>query len=145
MCVREYDFNKVHKLRLLNSLATSSIHECDHVSPDGHRFADADKNHPTVVMHTASALVRHALFVVHDDEVATVVVKMDGQVERGGPGQTHVGGLGAPDGDESALQVVVTAVFLPVDHDPEHLGVDMSCTGCSYIYIWDITRTCSVY
>ena len=110
--------------------------ERDHVSPDGHRFADADKNHPTVVMHTASALVRHALFVVHDDEVAMVVVKMDGQVERGGPGQTHVGGLGAPDGDESALQVVVTAVFLSVDHDREHLGADYELYGGALIYIW---------
>ena len=131
-------------------MATSSVHvahpeallevadvggERDHVSPEGHRFVHADINVPGVVMHTVEARVRHALVVVHGDIVSPTMEKMDGQARRGGPGQTHVGGLGAPDGDESALQVVVTAVFLPVDHDPEHLGVDMSCTGCSYIYM----------
>ncbi len=70
--------------------------ERDHVSPDGHRFADADINHPTVVMHTVSARVSHALLVVHGDIVSPAMEKMDGQARRGGPGQTHVGGLGAP-------------------------------------------------
>ncbi len=125
-------------------MATSSIHHRDHVPPEGHRFVHGDKNHPTVVMHTASALVRHALFVVHDDEVAMVVVKMDGQVERGGPGQTHVGGPGAPDGDESAREVVVAAVGLAVDHDREHLGVDMSCTGM-LLYIYGILHAHVVF
>ena len=110
--------------------------ERDHVSPDRHGFAHGDKNHPTVVMHTASALVRHALFVVHDDKVSTGVVKMDGQARRGGPGQTHIGGLGAPNGDESAKNVVVAAVFLSVHDDPEHLGVDYELYRAPLIYTW---------
>jgi hypothetical protein len=136
MCVREYEFNKVYKLRLLNSLATSSIHHRDHVSPDGHRFAQKDEYHPTSVTKTLSALVRHALGVVHGDKVTTIVVKMDGQVRRGGPGQTHVGGLGAPDGDPIELCLVVTAVFFPVHDDREHLGVDYELYRDPLIYIW---------
>ena len=115
-------------------MATSSIHQRDHVSPDGHRFADADENPPTVVMHTVTALVRHALGVVYGDKVSIDVVKMDGQARRGGPGQTHIGGLGAPDGDESAKNVVVTAVFLPVHDDPEHLGVDYELYRAPLLY-----------
>ncbi len=137
-------------------MATSSVHvvppeallevadvggERDHVSPDRHRFAHADKNHPTVVMHTVSALVRHALFVVHDDKVSTGVVKMDGQARRSGPVQTHVDRRRTPDGDESALQVVVTAVFFPVHDDPEHLGVDYELYRSPLIYAWGYYTT----
>ncbi len=117
-------------------LATSSIHHRDHVSPDGHRFAQKDKYHPPRVRKTLSALVRHALVVLHGDKVSTIVVKMDGQVERGGPGQTHVGGLGAPDGDPIEFCLVVTVVFFPVHNDPEHVGVDYKLYSPPLIYIW---------
>jgi hypothetical protein len=36
-------------------------------------------------------------------------------------------------------------VFLPVHDDPEHFGVDYELYRGALIYIWDITRTCSVY
>ncbi len=132
-------------------MATSSVHvtppeallevadvrgERDHVSPDGHGFVHADENHPTVVMHTVSARVRHALFVVHDDKVSPTVEKMDGQTRRGGPGQTHVGGGGVADGDGGAREVVVTAVFLSVHDDPEHLGVDYEVYRAPLLYTW---------
>ncbi len=65
-----------------------------------------------------------------------IVVKMDGQVERGGPRQTHVGSLGAPDGDPIELCLVVTAVFFPVHDDPEHLGVDYELYRAPLIYTW---------
>ncbi len=90
-----------------------------------------------------SALVRHALGVVHGDKVSTIVVKMDGQVRRGGPGQTHVGGLGAPDGDPIELRLVVTAMFFPVHDDPEHLGLDYKhLQASSYIYMANIFWEC---
>jgi hypothetical protein len=36
-------------------------------------------------------------------------------------------------------------VFLPVHDDREHVGVDYELYRGALIYIWDITRRCSVY
>ena len=118
-------------------MATSSIHHRDHVTPDGHRFAGADENPPTVVMHTVTVLVRDALGVVYGDKVYIDVVKMDGQARWGGPGEAQIGGFGAPNGDESALQVVVRAVFLSVHDDHEHLGVDYELYRAPLKYTWE--------
>ena len=117
-------------------LPTSSLHHRDHVSPDGHRFARTDENQPTVVRKTLSVCVRHALGVVYGDHTVAIEVKMDGQVRRGGPGQTHVGLFRAPDGDPIEDRLVVPAVFFPVHDDREHLGVDYKLCRAPLIYTW---------
>lgn len=107
--------------------------EHDDVSLDRHRFVRADIN-LAVVIKTVTARVRHALFVVHDDEACMSIATADDQARPGGPGQTHVGVAATANFDANVIVNVETGDFFPVDEDVEHIAMDVNIHIPALIY-----------